>query len=299
VEEDKKPASPTVEPQVQFPRPVTTQSTNEFTTIQSPQTPPVDKTPDNKRPKFLIPVLLIMAVIILGVILYLFTQNKKKDLPEQQTAGTQESIFEKTHQVVFLEIVEALESNNPKELFDKFAPSMKEFFVTYDNFAEAFNKTPRVTKITIISDSELKVGDAWEIGKWAEGTVEITREETTEQQYVIRLVNENNQWWLFATIALTEAEKPKPDELVTSNVAIRIVSEIPEVVEFSALIESSGNKVVYVEEGTCENSCYLIAVKEDLPTHQVTFNRYKIRGETVGKVVIFRLDIAIGDYLPL
>lgn len=263
-----------------------------------PPEPNIAPPPETKQGKSSF-VFIVMAILVMLTLAYgLFTWiTNKQALPYQQSSPTQESISEKTHRVIFLEIVEALESNNLKELFDKFAPSMKEFLVTYDSFAETFNKTPRVTKITIISNSELKVGDDWEIGKWAEGTVEITREETTEQQYVIRLVNEDNQWWLFATIALTDIEKLKPDELVTPKIAIRIVSEIPEIVEFSTLIYSSGNKVVYIEEGTCENNCYLIAVKEDLLTHQVTFNRYKIRGETVGKVEIFRLDIATGNYV--
>jgi hypothetical protein len=217
-----------------------------------------------KPGKLLILILIIVLILVFLIFSSVQNKQKKETSQHQQIPQTEESSSEISYQQVFQKTVNALEQNNLEKLYNVLAPSLKEIF-SYQSFLEGFNAPEtdegKVTKVTIISGPQLKTGDQWGEDKWAEGEVEITREKT-KRQFILRLVKENNQWWLFGTIETTNQ---------TTTPTVTEKSKLSGQIEKGGcIIISSCNRTICVDEPrmpVCgdvrpEYACYQNAICE-------------------------------------
>lgn len=97
--------------------------------------------------------------------------------------------------------IAALQQNSPQDLYEEFSPSMKEL-VFLDELIAAENAADtsfgQVLKVQVIQQPIILTGPEWN-SEWAEAKVRVSREQIT-QDYIVRYVLEEGQWWLFITI---------------------------------------------------------------------------------------------------
>jgi len=97
--------------------------------------------------------------------------------------------------------VTALQENDPQDLYDELSPSMKRL-VSADSFIAAENETDassgKVVGVQVLQPLTVLTGPEWN-SEWAQAEVRVVREQAT-QDYIVRYVLEEDQWWLFLTI---------------------------------------------------------------------------------------------------
>ena len=104
---------------------------------------------------------------------------------------------------VNLRVVSALEQSDSKAFYTELSPSMKEIYTEEDvktGQQLSDSQKGQITKVEMLQEPQILTDPQWN-NEWAEARLRITRG-TTSQDYIARYHLENNEWWLFGTIAV-------------------------------------------------------------------------------------------------
>lgn len=134
-------------------------------------------------------ILIVAAVVVFGVILAL------------ALSGPRQGGDRSSPEPVYNRIVQALQRNDMRTLYEEMSPLFKELFTLetlMDGEQSIVTTQGRIINVEVLEPPTVKTGSEWN-GEWAEARVRITRQTTTET-YLVRFHLENGQWWFFGTL---------------------------------------------------------------------------------------------------
>jgi hypothetical protein len=149
---------------------------------------------------------IVLLVVGVGAGLY-FGLNSKVDepsvnLPETKGISTdseKEHLQDISTTIAFETVIYALENQDFDALYGVSSPRLRLVY-TREDFEDALSSLKGRGEVTVIMKPEIKTGEEWAPGKWADGVLEFE----TGGKIITRLVREESRWWLSEIIPLDD-----------------------------------------------------------------------------------------------